>query len=134
MPTVLVVEDDPEMLTSDCDVLGTKFAVLAATCGEDALSMAREAHPAVIVLDVMMPGGKDGFTVFRELRNERATRAIPVIFLTAVNRVTNLSFGPQEIGRQLGAEPAAFLEKPVSADQLLQTVTDVLKKSGSVTL
>lgn len=123
--TALVVEDDPEQLASDCKALGMRFLVLAATCGEDALRIARNAQPTVIVLDVMMPGGKDGFTVFRELHDDPATRGIPVIFLTAVNRATGLCFGPREIHRHLGAEPAAFLEKPVSADQLRRAVTEV---------
>lgn len=121
-PTVLVVNDDPEELTSDCRTLREEFLVLAATCGEDALRMAKKALPSVIVLDVMMPGGTDGFTVFRELQNDATTHNIPVIFLTAVNRATGLSFGSRDIGQQLSAEPAAFLEKPVSPKKLLQTV------------
>ena len=120
---VLVVDDDPVALAADCKILGgAEFAVLTATCGDDALRVARSARPAVIVLDVMLPGGKDGFTIFRELRGDPVTQSIPVIFLTGVNQATDLAFGAREIGRYLGTEPAAFLEKPVSAELLLRAI------------
>lgn len=121
-PTVLVVDDDCEELALTCKVLGAHYPVLAATSGEDALRTARETIPCVIVLDVMMSGGKDGFATFHELQTDPATRNIPVIFLTNVGKATGLPFGSAELGRYLGREPAAFLEKPASADKLLSVV------------
>lgn len=129
-PTILVVDDDPDALAADCGVLSAEYDVLTATGAEDALRKARSASPAVIVLDVMMPGGRDGFSVFRELRHHPATQKIPVIFLTSVNQVSGLSFGPREIGQHLGPEPEAFLEKPVSAEKLLGTLQKILSGRG----
>ncbi len=123
MYTVLVVDDDPDTLAANCEALGSRYAVLAATTGEDALRMARAVHPDVIMLDVMLTGGQDGFTVFRELRRDPATRHIPVIFLTNINQTTGLPFGCDALDRYLGSHPAAFLEKPVSAGKLLKVVT-----------
>lgn len=125
--TVLVVEDDAEVLAADCAALGGHFRVLTATSGEEALCIARQARPEAIVLDIMMPEGWAGFSVFRELCKDPATRHIPVIFLTAFSEVTELPLGSEEIGRYLGAEPAAFLEKPVSAEVLRQTVARVVE-------
>jgi CheY-like chemotaxis protein len=131
-PTVLVVDDDPEELASTCKALGSRYPVLAATSGEDALRVARSARPSVIVLDVMMAGGKDGFTTFHELQGDPATRDIPVIFLTNVGKATGLPFGSAELGKYLGWTPAAFLEKPVSTDKLLRAVAKSLdeRKDG----
>lgn len=125
-PTVLVVDDDPEELASACKALGARYIVLAATSGEAALRMARAARPGAIVLDVMMTGGKDGFTTFHELQQYTATRHIPVVFLTNVGKASGLPFGSAELGKYLGREPAAFLEKPASAGELLRAVAKSL--------
>lgn len=129
-PIVLVVDDNPEDLATGCRVVGSRWPVLAAASGEDALRIARKACPAAIVLDVMMAGGMDGFAVYRELRRDPATSGIPVIFLTNVNRMTGLAFGPKDIHAYLGGRPAAFLEKPVSPDSLTQALTQALAHAG----
>ncbi len=124
---ILVVDDDPDALAANCKVFGSRYAVLAAMTGDDALRMARATQPGVIILDVMLTGGQDGFTVFRELQRHPATRCIPVIFLTNVNQTTGLPFGVDVLDRYLGAKPAAFLEKPVSAKTLQHTVDTLLR-------
>ncbi len=125
---VLVVDDDPDGLAAACKALGARYPVLAATSGDDALRTARATVPAVIVLDVMLAGGKDGFTVFRELQRDPVTRDIPVIFLTNIVRSTGLPFDLKAVEKYLTARPAAFLEKPVPAERLLQTVARVLSR------
>jgi putative two-component system response regulator len=125
---LLVVDDDPEELKATCKALGSLYPLLTAVSGQDALRIAREARPCAIVLDVMLAGGIDGFAVFNELRHDPATRQIPVIFLTSVNQITGLPFCAGALGRYLGAEPAAFLEKPVSASALCGEVERVLNK------
>lgn len=79
MSSVLIVDDDPDALADDSKILGNRYVVLAATNGGDALRMARAARPDVIVLDVMLADGQDGFVVFRELQREPSTRHIPII-------------------------------------------------------
>lgn len=122
MPRVLVVDDDPQELTFACRVLGAHWLTMAATCAADAIRMARSSPPDAIVLDVIMQGEENGFAVFRELGNNPETSAIPVIFLTNVNRTTGLDFGPAEMRRYLGRAPAAFLEKPVTPETLIHAV------------
>ncbi len=124
VPTVLLVEDNPDELSADCRIIGSRFPVLSATCGSDALYSARQALPTVIVLDVMMPGRMNGFDFLHELSTDPLTRDIPVIFLSAANRTRYLSFNIREIGRRFGNEPVAFLEKPASPERLLQAVTE----------
>lgn len=123
---VLVVDDDPEGLRAACEALGPRFPVLTAASGLDALRVARGTRLRAVVLDVMLSGGMDGFAVFGELQRDPATRRVPVIFLTGVNRATGLPFGAGALGRYLGAEPAAFLEKPVSAAALLAEMEKIL--------
>ena len=124
--TVLAVDDDPDELARTCRTLGSIYPVLSAASGEAALRTARATLPSVIVLDVMMSEGKDGFAVFSELNNDPATRDIPVIFLTNVNQSMGLSFGIAEFEKYLGSKPAAFLEKPVTAAELLRNVAKIL--------
>ncbi|MDP2989026.1 MAG: response regulator, partial [Kiritimatiellota bacterium] len=110
--SVLVVDDDPEWLNFLVRTLGADYPVLSASNGEDAVRRAQHACPDVIILDVMMPGGKDGFSTYAELQSDPRTRDIPVLMLSEVNRKTDLDFGAEEMNRYLGKAPAAFLEKP----------------------
>lgn len=124
--TVLVVDDDPEWLDFLSRAIGAEYPVLSATNGEDAVRRAQRAGPDVIILDVMLYGGKDGFSTYAELRHDPRTRNIPVIIFTEVNLKTGLDFGAENMNRYLGKAPAAFLEKPVSAERLLDEVRKAL--------
>ena len=124
--TVLVVDDDPEWLDFLSRAIGSQYPVLSATNGEDAVRRAQRACPDVIILDVMMPGGRDGFSTYSELQRDPRTQDIPVLMLSEVNRKTGLDFGAEEMNRHLGKAPAAFLEKPISAERLLGEVEKVL--------
>ena len=128
---VLVVDDDPENLDFMVQTLSAGYTVLSATNGEDALKIAQREHPASILLDVMMPGGKDGFSTFSELQKDPQTRHIPVLMQTDVNRKTGLGFDAKIMGTHLGAAPAAFLQKPVSAKKLLEEVAKALTAKPS---
>ena len=83
--TILIVDDSPENLTILSELLQPLYQVRAATSGQRALRIAGAApHPDLILLDVMMPE-MDGYQVFQHLRDDAATRDIPVIFVTAMN-------------------------------------------------
>lgn len=124
--TVLVVDDDPEWLDFLVRAIGSQYPVLCATNGEDAVRRAQYTCPDVIILDVMMPGGKDGFSTYADLQSDPRTEGIPVLMLSEVNRKTGLAFGAENMTQYLGKAPTAFLEKPISADRLLEKVRDVL--------
>ena len=81
--TVLVIDDDPravELLEATFADQG--YAVLTATGGEQGLELARRELPAVVLLDLLMPG-IDGFAVVERLRADPATAAIPIVILTS---------------------------------------------------
>jgi putative two-component system response regulator len=88
-PTILVVDDTPEVLGLMSGLLREHYRVRVAPDGENALRIARaEPRPDLVLLDVMMPG-MDGFEVCRRLKADRRTREIPVIFLTARTEVAD---------------------------------------------
>jgi len=128
--TILIVDDDAEWRDFLFRVLGERYPVQYATNGEDALRAARRTIPAAIVLDVMLPGGMDGFMVFCELKESPETRDIPIILLTEVNRVMESEVDSLLLHRYFGSAPAAFLEKPVSPDRLLEELEHALGGNG----
>jgi CheY-like chemotaxis protein/GAF domain-containing protein len=80
--TLLIVEDDPHYARILCDLGHDKgFKVLAASSGTEALTLAREFHPAAVSLDVFLPDML-GWTVLNHLKQDSATRHIPVQMLT----------------------------------------------------
>ena len=89
------------------------------------LEKAKEATPDLIVLDVQMPG-KDGFAVFKDLKDGPGTKDIPVIMLTGVAGKVGISFSSKDMGSLVGAEPEAYVEKPVDPKTFQQTVSKVL--------
>ena len=128
-PTVLVVDDDPECLASARNALQNDYHVFQATDADEALRLLEKHIPSVIILDVMMPGKKDGFATFCDLKQDPRTSSIPVIMLTQVNELTKLEFSEREMERYLGESPAAFLEKPISDARLRAAVEQVLGAS-----
>jgi DNA-binding response OmpR family regulator len=115
---ILVVEDESSVL----DILETMlvqagYEVVRAVNGEEGLFRAK-GHPGVpdlILTDIMMPK-MDGFEMCSALKAERATRGIPVIFLTAKGDVRD-----QALGFGLGAQ--RYLVKPFTRDQVLEIVS-----------
>ncbi len=82
-PRVLIVDDTPENIQILMTVLKDDYAVIAATSGERALSLAAGTPtPDIILLDIVMPG-IDGYEVCRRLRDRTRTRNIPIVFITA---------------------------------------------------
>ena len=80
---ILVVEDNPLNLKLLRDVLGARgYRVAEAMSAEEGLEIARARRPALILMDVRLPG-MDGIAALRELRRDSATREIPVVAITA---------------------------------------------------
>ena len=90
--TVLVVDDAPSNLAILTETLRDEFDVRLATSGPEALRLACETPPDLILLDILMPG-MDGYEVCRRLKAGFVTKNIPIIFLTAKGEVTDETFG-----------------------------------------
>ena len=115
---VLIVEDEPVLLeTLAYNLTRQGYTVETATDGQNALDVARQSLPDLIVLDIMLPG-LDGFEVCRVLRQEMNT---PILMLTArddeIDRV---------IGLELGADD--YITKPFSMRELIARVKAHLRR------
>ncbi len=121
---VLVVDDDVKTVDLVKLYLNRDgYKVLVAYDGNEALRLARESHPDLIVLDIMLPG-KDGLEVCRTLRSESE---VPVIMLTA--RTTEED---KLAGLDLGADD--YMTKPFSPKELAARVRAVLRRLPEETL
>jgi DNA-binding response OmpR family regulator len=116
---VLIADDEPNIVTSleflmrKCD-----YEVRVARDGEEALRMAQDFLPDVLLLDVMMPRC-DGFEVCRRLRGNPATRGVRILMLTAHGRGA-------EIDRGLAVGADAYVTKPFSNKELVAVVRGLL--------
>jgi len=123
---VLVVDDEPDAVEFVQAVLEEAgYEVISAADGESGLAAARAESPDVVILDVQMPG-KDGFTVFAEMAKDEALGSVPVIMLTGVGERIGINFSAEAMGEYYGAEPAAYVEKPVEPAALQEAVRQVL--------
>ena len=104
--TVLVVDDTVDNIDVLRSILGEKYKVKVALNGQKALNIAKKRPPDIILLDIMMPG-MDGYEVCRRLKDNPATKKIPVIFVTAKGEVED-----ETKGFELGA--VDYIVKPVS--------------------
>lgn len=103
--TILVVDDVIENIEITNNILSERYRVLFATNGSDALTVAQEQSPDLILLDIVMPD-LNGYQVCERLQQDPLTREIPVIFVTSKDQGED-----EEIGLRLGA--VDYLTKPV---------------------
>jgi putative two-component system response regulator len=103
---ILVVDDEPQNLAAMRQVLGDAYRLIFARNGSEALAAAAKREPALILLDIEMPG-MDGYAVCRALKADPATALIPVIFVTGLADVGNEAAG-------FAAGAVDYIVKPVS--------------------
>ena len=118
---ILVVDDEPDIVALVVYHLAkAKYKVSSATSGSDALALAKRERPALIVLDLMLPG-MSGFDVLDQLRADPDTASIAVLMLTARKDE------PDRIrGLELGADD--YLTKPFSPQELVLRVGAILRR------
>lgn len=117
--TILIVDDEKSVRRLVRSMLGAENNVIEAENGELAVQMAQRHKPDLILMDIMMPK-MDGYTACRTIKTTRATNAIPVVMLTAVDYELNV-----ELSREMGAD--GYVTKPFSKQDLLDTVNRFLK-------
>lgn len=118
---ILVVDDEPDIVALVAfHLVKAGYRVSTAGSGPDAIAQARQDRPALVVLDLMLPG-MSGFEVLEALRAEEETRAIAVLMLTARREE------PDRIrGLTLGADD--YLTKPFSPQELVLRVGAILRR------
>ncbi len=113
-PLLLLVDDTPANIKLLAGILEGEFRLAIATGGIQALDMALDTPPDLILLDVMMPD-LDGFEVCKRLKAQKATASIPVIFLTAKTEAADIIEGFNSGG-------VDYLTKPFIREELLARV------------
>ena len=122
MRSVLVVDDDEDVLALVTSALSKHYHVMTASSGRECIEVLGGEHPDVILLDVIMTHLSDGLDCLRRIKGNPATKGIPVIMMTSVNDVYDYrtqieeSFFPHD----------RWLDKPVQPEVLLKTIREVL--------
>lgn len=125
MPQRILVVDDEMYIVNilDFSLESEGFEVLSAANGEEALRMAMDTSPDLVLLDVMMPK-IDGFEVCRALKAKEETKEIPIILLTAKDRDAD-----RKKGEEVGCD--AYITKPFSPARLIEEIRGLLTTGSS---
>jgi DNA-binding response OmpR family regulator len=120
-PNIFVIEDDPDISRLVRHHLeGAGFAVRLYAGGAGVLPEAERQHPALFLLDIMVPG-KDGFDLCRQIRQTQSLAMVPIIFVTA-----KTGGADRVLGLELGADD--YISKPFSPRELVARVKAVLRR------
>jgi two-component system, cell cycle response regulator DivK len=117
------VEDNPKNLKLVRDTLQVKgYQTIETETGGEGVRLARERQPALILMDIQLPG-ISGIEALQRLRADPVTRSIPVVAVTA-------SVMAQERQKVMAAGFDGFQGKPISVRELLETIRQILDKSA----
>ncbi|OWJ79932.1 MULTISPECIES: response regulator transcription factor [Haematobacter] len=115
---VLLIEDEPHIAEAIRYILARDgWEVAAHADGASAMTAILARSPLLVILDVMLPG-RSGFDILKDMRDDPATRAIPVLMLTARSQLKD-----RELAERLGA--SRFVAKPFSNADMLAAVRDL---------
>jgi twitching motility two-component system response regulator PilH len=125
---VLVVDDDPDVRLFSITVLEENgYTPLEATNGEEGMELIKKEVPDLVILDVLMPR-ESGIRLYRDLKTDKKYENIPIIMMSGI---AEKSFQRSqkvltEFGDKPVPEPEAYLEKPVNAELLADTIKKVI--------
>lgn len=125
---VLIVDDDPDIRLFSSTVLEENgYIPIEATNGEEGMKIIKKEMPDLLILDMLMPR-QSGIRLYRQMKTDKSLKHIPVIVLSGI---AEKSFQrSQKVLTEFGdapvPEPEAYLEKPVEADVLADTIKSVI--------
>ena len=127
MSKILVIDDDQDFLAAMRLVLEAHcFEVATATSPEEGISKVETARPDLVLLDVIMSTGYEGFEVARVIREEKNLKELPIVILSNVHSTKQVPyrFAPDEDYLPIDV----FLDKPSELEDVVDTIKDVLGK------
>lgn len=129
---ILVIDDELDSIKYLTAVLKDNgYEVAACQSGQEGLELAVRMRPALVLLDIMMPG-TSGISVYRMLRENPELRSVPVILVSGIR--TEAEFDYRELSEEDDIPvPDAYLEKPIDVGQFLTTVERLLGQAASAT-
>jgi len=116
---ILIADDESNIRLLVSSMLGKDYTVIEASDGEETIDIARSQKPDLILMDILMPR-LDGYAACHAIKTEQATKAIPVVMLTAVGYELN-----KKLAKEVGAD--GYITKPFSPQGLLNTIGQFLK-------
>ena len=116
---VLIVDDEPNVRRLSRKILSNTFDVVEAEDGKQAIEIANNQKPDVILMDMMMPK-MDGLTACHAIKKDPTTKSIPVIMVTAIGFELNI-----KLSQQMGA--TGYVTKPFTPKDLLDKIAQVLQ-------
>ncbi len=119
MPTVLIIEDNPDNMITMRAVLKDKYTIMEASDGEEGLKKALHELPNLILLDISLPG-MDGYAVVKQIKSDEKAAPIPVIALTA-----HAMKGDRE--RIIAAGCDDYISKPINPAEILNKLEEFFK-------
>ena len=126
---ILIVDDEADMRIFVSTVVETSgFQPVRAEDGTKALFLARSEPPALVILDVMMPGIDDGIQTYQQFKTDEKLNRIPIIMLSAVAKKTffhTIRIMTPHKGQTI-PEPEAYMEKPPDANELSRLIGELL--------
>ena len=123
---IVVIEDEPDIVeVISYNLKREGFQVIASARGDEGLNQVRNQSPALVILDLMLPGS-DGLSVCQQIKSDSLTQDIPIIIVSAKGEESDIV-----IGLGMGADD--YLAKPFSPRELIARVKAVLRR-GAVTL
>ena len=114
MKSVLIIEDDTDLQRIYHDrLVGEGYEVRQATTGQQGVSLAQQKKPDIILLDVMMPGGMNGFDVLEQFKRDLELQNVPVIMSTNLDSEgqTARSIGVADYVVKANVTPEQMIEK-----------------------
>lgn len=124
--TILIIDDNRELLWMLKDILSDKYTILTAENGEEGLNLLKQSTPDLIITDIMMPK-IDGITLTKQLKSNRHTAHIPLVILSAKNTTDEKIEGIES-----GAD--AYVPKPFNTQYLRTIIRQLIKKQEELKL
>ncbi len=122
---IVLIEDDPDMHEVIKMILEPQgFRITCCSTGPEGLETVRQTPPDLILLDIMLSSPSEGFHVSYDIKQDEALAKIPIIMISAIGETMGMDFA-KELGSQY-VQAEAFLEKPLDAAKLRETVAKVL--------
>ena len=118
---ILIADDEQTVRSLVKRLLSQNYVVLEAKDGEEAIDIARSQKPGLILMDIMMPR-VDGYTACHQIKQDQATKAIPVVMLTGVGHELN-----KKLSWEVGA--TGYITKPFILQDLLDVIGPLLPVS-----
>ncbi len=121
MALIAIIDDDPDIIEASSLVLKSKgYDVVTANNPDDGYKVVIENNPNLIILDVMMDEPDDGFFLAQKFRRDKITT--PILMYTSVSKTVGMEYGAGEL-----VPVDDFVEKPISPEELINKVDNLLK-------